>query len=169
MQLRDFLNNNSAIVTILAVVLLIVALGAIVMQLGGGAGGARVIDVYYYDLDTGEVFEAGSDVVPPIQSPSGNPTGGVRAYVFACNDCNNEADRFVGFLEMYRPEVKQALENPEEQPADQAYDYFEEGRLLRSIDAQEWYVASSAEAYQLQESIRDRCPGGDPKPCFPNF
>jgi len=169
MQLREFLNNNSALVTILAVVLLIVALGAIVMQINGGGGYTpRVVDVYYYDLDTGELFLEKSNEIPPVETASG-PHNGVRAYVFACNDCDEESDRFIGWLEMYTPEAKAALtrDPAEAQPDEAPFDYWEEGHLVRSIDSDEWQLANSEPGFRIMENIRDKCPGGTPKPCFP--
>jgi len=169
MSMRDFLNNNSALVTILAVVLLIVALGFIVMQLGGGSNRVRTIPVYYYDLDTGEIFERQSDVNPPVETAGGEMRG-VRAFMFACNDCSDESDRFIGYLEMFTPEAKELLDMPTGQrPDDVPYDFYENGRLVRLPDGTQWYPANSPQGFEIMNQVRDACPGGDPKPCYPGM
>lgn len=169
MSIRDFLNNNSALVTILAVVLLIVALGFIVMQLGGGGNRVRTIPVYYYDLDTGELFERESDTIPPVETSSGEMNG-VRAFVFACNDCSDESDRFVGYLEMFTQEAKEILEMaPEDRPEDVPYDFYESGRLVKTPESDRWFEANSPQGFQIMESVREQCPDGDPQPCYPDM
>jgi hypothetical protein len=178
MKLRDWMNNNSAVVTIGAVVLLIGALAAIIFQMKPSGYGPRVIDVYYFDLNTQKLFTAKSDQIPPIETPSGPVPGigapaGVRAYVFACNDCGNESDRFVGWLEMYTPEAKALLtqpaaETPEEAAQREArmYEVWETGQLL-SLDGRSWARANSQEAMNITSTIEGKCPGGAPKPCLP--
>lgn len=178
MKLRDWLNNNSAIVTIGAVVLLIGALFAIIMQMRSGPSGPRVIDVYFYDLNTQKLFAAKSDQIPPIDTPSGPAPGGapagVRAYVFACNDCGNENDRFIGWLEMYTPEAKALLTQPPPTDPQQAlerdmrvYEVWESGQLIRGVNDTRWVPQSSQEAMNITSQIDTKCPGGSPKPCLP--
>jgi len=167
-KLRDFLNNNSAVVTILTVALLIVALGAIVLQLRPGRAGGQVVDVYYYDLDSGQIFTASSREVPPIETSTG-PFNGVRAYVFACSDCGDESDRFVGWLEMYSPDAKALLTRSAEAgpPGPEAFESWEQGHLIRDPNAEEWVLANSQGGFAVMESVREQCPDGRPRPCFP--
>lgn len=178
MKLRDWLNNNSAIVTIGAVVLLIGALFAIIMQMSGGSSGPRVIDVYFYDLNKNQLFTAKSDAIPPIDTDSGaTPQGapaGVRAYVFACNDCGDENDRFIGWLEMYTPEAKALLTQPAADNPEQAaeremrmYEVWETGQLIRGVNDTRWVPQNSQEAMTITSQIETKCPGGAPKPCLP--
>ncbi|UCF44258.1 MAG: hypothetical protein JSV99_04915 [Planctomycetota bacterium] len=62
---------------------------------------------WFYDRNTGELFVAKGNMVPPIEAPSGPlPCGrpaGVRAYVFSYIDEPNESERFIGFLERPNP------------------------------------------------------------------
>lgn len=169
MKARNWLNNNSAMVTILAVVVLIMSLAFIIISNSRPSYTPRVIDVYYYDLDTNQLFIDKSDKYPPIPTPSGEMKG-ARAYVFSCGDCSDESKRFVGYLEMYTPAAKSALENP--QPANpedmSSIDIFEEGRMLRGVDSREWVKANSNEAFQTQDAVQTHC-GAEvpPKSCMP--
>lgn len=179
MKLRDWMNNNSAVVTVGAVVILILSLGYIVWSSKSGGYGPRVIDVYYYDLNTNKLFTAKSDQIPPIETESGpvqgsNAPAGVRAYVFACNDCSDEADRFIGWLEMYTPDAKAILSQPPAETPEQAaereqrqYEVWESGQLVRAPDGTTWARANTPEAMAVTSKIEGKCPGGAPKPCLP--
>ncbi len=179
MKLRDWMNNNSAVVTVGAVVVLILSLGYIVWSSRGRSYGPRVIDVYFYDLNTNQLFTAKSDQIPPIETASGPVPGsgapaGVRAYVFACNDCSDENDRFVGWLEMYTPEAKAVLTQPPSESPEQAaeremrmYEMYESGQLIKAPEDRTWARANTAEAVNVTQRIESKCPGGAPKPCLP--
>lgn len=60
---------------------------------------------FYYDVSTGELFTADAGLKPPIQRflPDSPPTG-VVAHVFACGSCEDEAARFIGYIETYKPD-----------------------------------------------------------------
>lgn len=104
--------------TLLLAISLILALAAILLvanpfgkdQLFPGT--AR--NVYYYDLNTGELFIANAGLIPPIDAPSGVLRGtssgkaGVRAYVFGCGSCSPE-DLHVAWIEMYDHEARKNL------------------------------------------------------------
>ena len=170
MSLREFANNNSAIVTLGAVVLLVIALGAIIMQTRGGGGSrSSITDVYYYDLNTGELFPGPSDQIAPIDAPSGpynGKPGGVRAFVFSCEDCDDESTHFIGWLDMYTAEAKEALTNPN---ADMSLSsqLYEQGRMIKRVEDETWVPSTDVEAYTVMENIKYQCPGGRPQPCYP--
>jgi hypothetical protein len=71
-----------------------------------------IFNAYFYDLDTGKLFIARMSEPSPIPvqgaKPGAAPTG-VKANVFACRSCEDEKDRFVGFVEMYTPEAKERM------------------------------------------------------------
>lgn len=169
MKARNWLNNNSAMVTILAVVILIMSLAFIIISNTRPSYQPRVIDVYYYDLGTNKLFVDTSDKYPPIATPTGEMKG-ARAYVFSCGDCADESQRFIGYLEMYTPQAKSALEDP--QPIDPeempTIDIFEEGRLIRGVDAKDWVKANSNEAFETQDAVQTRCGDVPPKSCMPS-
>lgn len=135
----------------------------------------RIVDVYYYDLGTGKLFLAKSNQIPPIESPSGpgpnNIPQGVRAYVFSCGDCGDKTQQFVGWLEMYTPDAKQALTGPRDTSKVQGPEYYElweRGHLVSMPGTNKWVRANSEDGFKVMESMQSRCgPQGHPKPCFP--
>ena len=182
-KMRNWLNQNSAVVTIGAVMLLVLALAAIVVQMRPPSVGGPV-EIWYYDLNTSELFTAKSDQLPPTDAPSDgtgadtNPTipAGVRAYVYSCGDCDNPADRIIAWLEMYPPEVKERIEammkNPGSVPPDQTMmeDPMSMGTLIRGIKSENWVPQYSEQGMKVQQDMGAamRCPDGSPpKWCQP--
>ncbi len=177
-SIRSFLNENSALVTIAAVVLLVLSLAFIVINSKSGGRSSGPIDVWYYDLNTGDLFEGTSDQIPPIEAPSGPLSGqagvpaGVKAHVFACNDCGDVEDRFIGYLEMYRPEVRDRLlefrNNPKAMetmsPEMMPDMMMESGMLVSNVEDQNWVEAMSEMGMNLTtQAIRSHpCPDGKP-------
>lgn len=137
----------------------------------------RIVDVYYYDLGTGELFLAKSNEIPPIDAPSGpgpnNTPQGVRAYVFSCGDCSDKSQQFVGWLEMFTPDAKRALSSPPKPDPNnpQGPEYYElwaRGHLVSVPGSGKWVQANSEEGFKVMESIQSKCgPNIAPKPCFP--
>lgn len=172
MSLRSYMNNNPAIVTVAAIVVLLICLGLIYRSLAGGGGTAQTIDVWYYDLNTGDLFVESSDSQPPIEAPSGPFEGhpaGVRAYVFACEEsgCDDPAQRKIGYLEMYTADAKAAITNPDPNAGPQEYEVIEMGRLVKAPEGGGWVPAMSNQGMMLTERISQICPNGYPKPCYP--
>lgn len=177
MKLREFMNNNPAIVTVGAVVVLVVALGILFSSMGGGGSGQTIRELYFYDLNTNELFVGDAQQYPPIEAPSGPMDGGhnagVRAVVFGCGDCS-ESNRYIAWLETYTMDVKQKLETPR-QPGEN-YDpameadmmmMMEDGHLVRSPDGGDWYPYNSPEAQQIFVAAQEKCQDGRPKQCLP--
>ncbi len=167
MTAREWVNQNSAIVTIGAVLLLLVSLGFIIMRVSGGSQyKARIVDVYYFDIDSGQLFTAKSNEIPPIDSPSG-ANKGVRAYVFACGDCADESQRFTGWLEMYTPDAKNVMINPPTSPESMdTFELMEKGHLV-SADGRAWVQANTDKGFQVMEGIQTRCGETPAVPCYP--
>ena len=184
MKVRDWLNNNSAVVTLLAVVVLVISLGVIIMN-STSSQRSRIVDMYYYDMNTGKLFIGKSDALPPIEAPSGpinNSPAGVRAYVFACGDCPADIDGaseeelkemnvFIGWLEKYSEQAKAALAKQQEDPAADV-DYFmaiEQGQHVSAPGSNRWVGANSEAGFRLMERISQLCgsTGEIPKPCYP--
>ncbi len=183
MKLRDFLNNNSALVTILAVVVLVIALGVIVMQLQPPRT-AGAIDLYFYDMTSGQLFTASSDQIPPIETSNG-PHAGVRAHVFACGECPGnlsgmtaeqvrQQNAYIAYLEMYTPQGKQALTaasqpQPEGEgpPPSVMMDPMEQ-TLVKRIEDSRWLSMYSEAGYRLTDEAITQCPDGSPaRACRP--
>lgn len=177
MKVRDWMNNNSALVTIAAVVLLVISLGVIIMQTKG-PGQIGPVELYFYDLNTGELFVAMSDQNPPITAPSGpygdenGPPAGVRAHVYACGECGDLEGKtveeieatgaYISHLEMYTPEGKAALEAQKTDPnTPMMVDPMEYTRI-KSVEGDRWLLAYSEEANALAEQSIRECPDGEP-------
>ena len=188
-KIRTWMNNNSAIVTILAVVVLIMSLGIIVISQQRPS--FEPVPVYFYDLNTGQLFPGMSSDVPPIPAPSGGLVlnnqvterpAGVKAYVYSCTDCEDESSQFIGWLEMYTPDVKAQLENPQDfaPPADPesmeaemaAMEAFDRGHLIGepadNVSNIKWVPATSEEGFLLTQRVQESC-GTDviAQPCMP--
>ncbi|HAI14361.1 MAG TPA: hypothetical protein DCM28_21835 [Phycisphaerales bacterium] len=166
MNLREWMNQNSAVVTIIAVVLLLVSLGVIIMTLTPKQVG-RVVDVYFMDTDDGKLFVDKSDQLPPVVAPSGKD--GVRAFIFSCSDCGDEASHFVGWLETYTPAAKKAIEAPVEGPEGgmDNYELIENGHMVADPVSKKWVPANSEYGFKIMDMIQNKCGDEAPKPCFP--
>lgn len=184
MKIREFMNNNSALVTILAVVVLVVSLGVIIMNTRG-PGVARTIDLYFYDLNTGKLFTAKSDQIPPIEAPSGplqgqpgNLPAGVRAHVYACGECPDltgmtlqeveQAGAYIAYVEMYTEQGKAALTAGASGPPEGPMIDPMEQTLIARVPELAWQPMYSDAGFRLTESGHRACPDGSaPQPCRP--
>ena len=115
---------------------------------------------YYYDMNTGELFIDEANLIPPIKAPSGGE--GVLAEVYSCGDC--EGEQYVGLLRKYSDSAKAAIEK--ELPPDAS------GSLVRlANDNSSWVPADSPQGQQMRAAsvaeARSKCPGQEPKICFP--
>ena len=193
-------NHYATTVTSMAVGLLVLAMAGVVYQLQPPPKPGPV-PVWFYDLNTGQLFTAKSDAIPPIPAPSdgrakgGSRASGARAHVFSCGDCAAPAERFVGYLEIYTPEAKKALETlgplaeasptPTAEKVGLPYEKLERGHLIRRPpEAGEkvrvatrpaergarsgWVPLQSEAGFALQQEVAERC-GEDtfPEPCRP--
>ncbi len=169
------MNQNSAVVTIVAVVLMLISLGVIIMSLSGNRYTPRIVDVYFMDISDGSLFTEKSDLLSPIDAPSGENKG-VRAFVFSCGECSDEESHFVGWLEMYTPQAKKIMTAPapiegaEGDPIANEMDMFEameRGHLVSDASGKKWVPANSEKGFRVMEQIQTKCDGQPPKPCFP--
>ena len=157
--------GKNPVVAVIAAIVLIVALIFIFKQMGGGGGVGSPQDAYWYDLDTGELF-GHKNVTPPVPAPSGGE--GVRAHVYACNDCNDKTDRFISFLERYTEEGKKFLEKEQAAGTNpmfraEALQYSE----VRREEDTEWVSgANMEETIAVRAQYETRCGGKPAKPCF---
>ncbi|GAH59861.1 unnamed protein product, partial [marine sediment metagenome] len=118
LAIRKWINQNPKIIIGITVVSVFVLLTIVIGLLSGGKA-PKIKDykkAWFYDLNTGKLFIAKSDQIPPIDAPSGplrieSPSGplrnggpaGAKAYVFSYADEPNESNRFIGFLETTVP------------------------------------------------------------------
>jgi hypothetical protein len=166
MRLRQWVNENSSVVTVGAVVVMIFSLGWIVQEsLTRWHRSSGVPDVWFYDLGSGKLFRAKSTAVPPIDAPSGvlidGEPAGVRARVFACGDCNDESKRFVGWLEKFSHQAKQAMvqgRTGQGQGYSSSSIGYIDGLLIRDEEGTRWLKASDPRAKEVFQMPRKRCP-----------
>lgn len=150
MSLREYLDQHSSTVTILAVVLLVIALGIVVMTSRGlGGGGGEVVEFYYYDLDTGELFAS---------TAADTGTEGVRAYVMSCGECGDYSGMTAQEVEAAGAKIAYLLRtDPNETPP---YNVF-----VKRPEDRDWSQGVSDEANEITAMIQ--CPDGSPTMCLP--
>ncbi len=131
----------------------------------------QVDKVYYFDLTTNKLFAGDPQLTPPIPAPdqpAGNPKG-VRAYVYACDDC---AKQWIGWLERYKPKAKALMENPPVGGYNAAQlTTIKQGREVRAETGTDkaWVSAGTQQALDLKnKALKGRCPEKRPKSCHPS-
>ena len=106
---------------------------------------------WLYDVTAGKLFVAGSDEAVPIKSPYGpladGNAAGVRAYVFSYKTEPNEAERFIGFLE--KPDPNAGQFEQEKWAVRSGWKTWGRGKLIRSVDDEQWYPADSFEGRRI--------------------
>ena len=94
--------------------------------------------IYYYDLNTSQLFTGKLTAIAPIDAPSGPlPDGGragVKAYVFSYGDCADERQRFVAWLERATPGAKKLAEQGRSNPTGGG-DYISTDELIEALTA----------------------------------
>lgn len=188
-RLRKWINKNSAAVTAIAVIGIVVAIMGIVRQMKPPVVNRAPSLSYFLDLDSDQLFVAGSDLVPPIHSPgadSSQPPNSVRAYVFACGECGVAENRFISWVEKFSPESQQqisrrAKRSPSDQPDQPGMPFMpgpgfpsDPGHWVAKYDDQDpewktkWVLFSSQEGNQVIASTQERCaPNFMPMICRP--
>lgn len=177
MQIRDWMSENQPIVAGVAILILILSFGYMTCTLVGGPGGGSyttITEFYFYDTNTGELFIAPTDAVPPIPSPSdlADNTGkfsGVRAYVFSCTDCSDESSHEIRYLQRYTPRGKNMLESYQDgEEADMIMLSPESDSEIKRPDDEQWMPAMSPQAQEIFEEVYRECENGErPIECFP--
>lgn len=156
--------GKNPVVAVIAVIILLVAVFFIFKQMGlGGGGYGSAKDAYWYDVDTGELFGHAA-VLPPIEAPSGGE--GVRAYLFACNDCDDKSDRFIGYLERYSEEGRRILKEEQDKGNPMARALAMEGAEIRRDTDEEWLPAMGDDGKALRQEPQTKCGGKPAKQCF---
>jgi hypothetical protein len=102
---------------------------------------------WFYDLNTGKLFTAGSELAGPIEAPSGpladGKPAGVKAYVFSYTYNPAESELFVGFLEM--PDTNT--------PASSENNRWGEGKLIRKPDEKRWVKAAGRDGQNIIREV----------------
>ena len=109
--------------------------------------------VWFYDLNTGELFSASSKQVGPIEAPSGpRPNGepaGYRAHVYSFLRDPNESERFVAFLEKPDPNANVKELNPDRSNVKE----WARGRLIKRAGSDTWVAPTSPRGQQIMQQV----------------
>ena len=152
--------GKNPVVAVIAVVVLLAAVWFIARQMGLGGSGGKAPVAFWYDLKTGKLF-GGPNTTDPVQAPSGGEA--VRAHVFACNDCADANDRFIGYLEKFTDEARQVL--VEQKGAPMARAMAMEYVKVRRADDTEWVNGGDPEGIEIMTEYLSKCGGKQPPRC----
>ena len=157
MGLRQWLNNNQAVTTVVVLVLVLSAVGwAGFHYLSNRRTITTGLPDAYFTIDDGKTyFTASTANIPPFDYQGKQA---VRAYVFECS-----GKRFVGYVERYKPEARQAKLDKKATPATQIY-----GRELKRPGDATW--VNSGDQSAVAKVIDVPTPSGmsgEPNPVEP--
>lgn len=161
--LREWLNQlNPKVMIGITVVLILIFIMVVISQFGDG----QQVKVkaqnkaWFYDLNTGEIFTADSDKLPPIKAPSGllanGEPAGVRAYLLSYVNEPNESERFIGFLEKLTEEGQKlaaSFQKSRDNVTRESIKRWNQERLIRRIDDKEWFSVDSEEGKVILKEI----------------
>jgi len=155
---RQWINRNPRIIIGITAASVFVLLIIVIAQLAPEQP-VEVVNykkAWFYDLNTGRLFVAKSDAVPPIKAPSGPlPNGqpaGVKAYVFSYSYEPNESDSFIGFLEIPNRQIKNSSVASGETKSDETNSWGQ-GRLIRRVTDEQWVPANSNEGRAILREV----------------
>ena len=155
--------------TIIVVALALVGtIGWFVMDDSGSEGPKKL---WFYDINTGELFAGDVAELPPIAAPSGDLKGasgtpaGVLASVIKLEGAE---DKKIAFLQAYTPQAKQMIEASRQSqgsaPAD--YEKIMSGTMValpptKPSDPIKWVAMSSPDGYKITMAM-ETLAGGKP-------
>jgi hypothetical protein len=153
---RQWINRNPWIMIGITAVSILVLLIVVIAQLAPEQP-VEVVNykkAWFYDLNTGKLFVAKSNAVPPIKAPSGPlPNGqpaGVKAYVFSYEP--NDSDNFIGFLEIHDHQAKNSNIASGETKSDRNNSWGHD-KLIRRVADEQWVPADSGQGRAILRKI----------------
>jgi hypothetical protein len=137
--------------------ILIVSLVSVTLFSGGPEKVNNIKIMWFYDMNTGELFTADKTELPPIETPSGSSAdgqhAGVIANVLTYDPTGEDADlQFVAYLEKLTNDGITAWEKAFETET-QMQMKWETGRLIKRVDDTEWVEANSPKGLFIRNSI----------------
>jgi hypothetical protein len=160
MQIREYINQHPALAWGIAGPLALAAVVFIAWWAWPHVEREPQQMAYFYDLNTGELFEVPASTIGPIETESGpykQMPAGVRAHVYCYGTYREGVEKFVGYLEVPIEGVPRDQWPPgvEPDPDTEIGDY-----LVRRPDDDRWYNASSPEGIAIMDEVHTRCPEG---------
>lgn len=172
MGIDDIVSRNRPVAIVVALVILGGAGYLIWQTVSGGNTGTVTFtgSNWFYDVGSGELFTAPANQHPPIAAPSGSE--GVRAIVYACTSCDDEAQRGIANLFKYTDEAQQRLVDAGSRASAQLIDEVSrEGRLIAFVpkdgDEPQWIGMDHPHAMTVLEQINAVCGGNAGIICSP--
>ncbi len=108
---------------------------------------------WFYDINTGKLFEGSEKETGPIAAPSGpsrkGGPAGFRAYVYSYILDPNESELFVGFLEQPDPDAVGQRSSSDARN----FDEWARSRLIRRPGDKNWVQATSTEGKAILEEM----------------
>ena len=159
LALRRWVNEQDPRIIIGITAVTVVVLLIVVIGLLSGPEAPKIKEYkkgWFYDLNTGKLFVAESDLIPPIKAPSGplanGRPAGVIAHVFTYAYEPNESERFIGFLETTDPNAEQDSLGSAKAKTD-SFKSWGQGKLFRRVDDEQWVSGSSKEARAILNEV----------------
>jgi len=170
--LRQWINERPKLIYGVAAGTGILFLVVLIILLKPPTNRPSVQMVWFYDLNRQSLFAAPDDQLPPIKAPSQGKKEtelkGVRAYAFYYNDQEDKTKEFVGYLENYTKEARQAHEKLTSAQGNERavlLGRINEGRLVRRLEDAEWVAAHSPKGLKvMREAMKPNEDGILPRP-----
>jgi hypothetical protein len=154
--------RDKPVIGVAVIVIVVAAVVYINMDRGGGPTTGR----WFYDMTTGDLVQVATSDPPPITLDNGHEA--VWAHVFACGNCGNADQRFIGYLEKFNASVGgdiSASANPDSPLTPATDEPGARSRIASPDKPDEWFAGNSPQAMAVRNGLIQRCPGGRPKPC----
>ena len=161
LELRKRINNNPrAVIGISLACLFILFFTLLGIFAGGRPSTSASNKVWFYDLNTGELFTTSKELSGPIEAPSGplanGQPGGVKAYVMSYVEEPDESERFIGFLEKPDPNYTGDRSIAEGTVP------WGSGKLIRTVEDANWVSATSFKGKAIYRKAFGRNEKGQP-------
>jgi hypothetical protein len=195
MKMRNWINHHSVPVTCGSIAMLVGALCYLNTAMNPAVFKPPTM-AYYYDTVNNELFTGKMEDVAPIPTPAGNRIddrpAGVRAYVFTCTTCSDSQARYIGYLETFTDEAREAqikmnqachqipaprdarandqAVQPLEPPSAEMMLAYNQGHLMAApSNPNVWHTEGSEAATALITKVLDKCASGEyPRQCLPD-
>jgi hypothetical protein len=123
--------------------------------------------VYFYDLDAGQLFAAAESELPPITSPAAGRS--VRAHVYTCGECGDVSAGDVVYLETLTDDARAQLSG--ELSSRETAAVLDAGLHVAAMppagEQPRWVPAATNQGMALQNQAAHLCDGGPAQVCSP--